>query len=112
MRTAPSAALAITGELEKVAKERQGLEHTLERRRASKGDAGGTPVTKDSIKSFAAAVRERLAIIDVGLRQQLLSILGFEATATRNGEVQASILVPAEVNPNHHCTNMGMTTWM
>ena len=46
--------------------------------------------------------------MDVGQRQQLLSILGFQATVTKNGEVQASILVPAEVNPNHHCTNMGM----
>jgi hypothetical protein len=46
--------------------------------------------------------------MDVDGRQQLLSILGFQATVTKTGEVQASILVPAEVNRIHHWTNMGM----
>ena len=112
LRAAPSAAQGITSELEVVAQERQQLERTLGSKRAAKDTTEASGITEDTIKAFSVAVSARLKTMDVGERQQLLSILGFQATVTKTGDVQASILVPAEVNPNHHCTNMGMTTWM
>lgn len=109
LRTAPTAAVAIAGELEKVAQERQELERTISAEGAGKGDTNSLSVSEEGIKAFAAAVGGRLGTMDVGQRQQVLSVVGFQATVTKTGEVKASILVPAKVNPNHHCTNMGMT---
>jgi len=110
LRAAPSAAQGITHELEAVARERKEIERTLEVSPPHRQDRGAEAITEAAIKAFATAVGERLEALDVVQRQQLLSILGFQATVTKTVEVQARILVPAEVNPNHHCTNMGITT--
>ena len=112
LRAAPSSAKGITGELERVARERKAFELAQDAKPTQQAGNGRSATTENAIKTFPAAVRERLGSMDTTERLQLLSILGFQATVTTIGEVQASILMPAEVNPNHHCTNMGMTTWM
>ena len=109
LRAAPSPAERMTGELERVARERKALELAQDAKPTQQAGNGRSATTENAIKTFPAAVRERLGSMDTTERLQLLSILGFQTTVTTIGEVQASILVPAEVNPNHHCTNMGMT---
>ena len=76
--------------------------------RAPRG-AQEKPITREAVEEWAKSWREHLKAMDTETRRQTLSLLGFEATLGDAGDVkQASMAVPT----THHCTNIGMTTWM
>jgi hypothetical protein len=62
------------------------------------------------LEAFCGSVKPYLKAMAVEQKRELLSLLGFKATVSDNGEVKASISVPSAINPTHHCTNIGMTT--
>ncbi|MBI4282464.1 MAG: recombinase family protein [Chloroflexi bacterium] len=95
LRTAPSAAEGITGELEKIASERKSLERQLEAIGKANGHKGQVSVDPEAIKAFCAAVKPFLKAMEVEQRKELLSLLGFEATVSDTGDVKASIAVPS-----------------
>ncbi|MDA0988619.1 MAG: recombinase family protein [Chloroflexi bacterium] len=97
LRTAPSAAEGITGELEKIASEKKSLERQI-KALSEASHNGHVAVTMEAVKAFCGAVKPFLKAMDVETRRELLSLLGFEAVVKDTGEVEASIAAPQAQN--------------
>jgi site-specific DNA recombinase len=100
LKTAPSAAASLTLELESIAAEKNRLQRALTNVQASQGDWEPVKVNQDALKAFSQAMQARLQTMDTADQHRLLSLLGFEATVSDSGSVQASIGVP--VTPGNY----------
>ena len=88
------------------------VERELKAMVAPEGPQGDPPVDLETVKAFCRAMKPYLKAMAPEKRREMLSLLDFEATVADDGAVKASIAVPSAPTSIHHCTNIGMTTWV
>ena len=123
IKAAPAAASAINTELNQIAR---ALNETHQRLQSIDKAAEGASQAFGILKQVMDELKRRLNTADsIEQQKEALKRLCFRASVNSDGSILISIRIPdgsgallpdrgkkPEVNPIHHWTNMGMTTWM